>query len=83
MARDLSSKYCQEKLMPRVLLANRNESFDPAIMKEFGELGLLGCTINGYGCSGMSYVSYGLVAREVRSDMHCVEASDKRMLCVG
>ena len=54
--------------MPRVLMANRNESFDPAIMREMGELGMLGCTIDGYGCPGMNYVSYGLVAREVRHD---------------
>ena len=51
--------------MPRVLMANRKESFDPAIMREMGELGMLGCTIDGYGCPGMNYVSYGLVAREV------------------
>jgi glutaryl-CoA dehydrogenase len=51
--------------MPRVLLANRNESFDPKIMKEMGSLGMLGSTIDGYGCPGLSYVSYGLVAREV------------------
>eukprot|EP00042_Codosiga_hollandica_P054528 m.739988 g.739988 ORF g.739988 m.739988 type:complete len:419 (+) comp58922_c0_seq2:9-1265(+) len=65
MVRDMAYKYCQEQLMPRVLLANRNEVFDTKIMREFGSLGLLGCTINGWGCSGLSYVSYGLVAREV------------------
>ena len=57
--------YCQEKLMPRVLEANRHEHFDRDIMNEMGELGLLGSTIDGYGCAGMNYVSYGLVAREV------------------
>ncbi|MBT8141143.1 MAG: acyl-CoA dehydrogenase family protein, partial [Gammaproteobacteria bacterium] len=57
--------YCQEKLMPRVLDANRNEHFDRAIMSEMGELGLLGTTIEGYGCAGLNYVSYGLIAREV------------------
>jgi glutaryl-CoA dehydrogenase len=51
--------------MPRVLTANREERFDRAIMSELGELGLLGATIDGYGCSGVSYTSYGLVAREV------------------
>ncbi|MCE9684298.1 acyl-CoA dehydrogenase [Halomonas alkalisoli] len=57
--------YCQDKLMPRVLEANRHEHFDREIMNEMGELGLLGATIDGYGCAGMNYVSYGLIAREV------------------
>jgi len=46
-------------------MAARHEHFDREIMNEFGEMGLLGCTIDGYGCSGLNYVSYGLVAREV------------------
>ncbi|MGJ7456363.1 acyl-CoA dehydrogenase [Halomonas sp. MA07-2] len=57
--------YCQEKLLPRVLEANRHEIFHREIMNEMGELGLLGATIDGYGCAGLNYVSYGLVAREV------------------
>ncbi|ATJ82999.1 acyl-CoA dehydrogenase [Halomonas beimenensis] len=57
--------YCQEQLLPRVLEANRHERFDREIMNEMGELGLLGATIDGYGCAGMNYVSYGLIAREV------------------
>ncbi|SEM27486.1 acyl-CoA dehydrogenase [Halomonas caseinilytica] len=57
--------YCQDKLLPRVLEANRHERFDREIMTEMGELGLLGATIDGYGCAGMNYVSYGLIAREV------------------
>ena len=66
MIRDSAHQYCQEKLMPRVLLANRNETFDPEIMKELGALGLLGCTIEEkYGCAGVNYVTYGLIAREV------------------
>ncbi len=65
MIRDAARDYCQEKLMPRVLEANRNEIFDREIMTELGELGLLGSTIDGYGCAGASYVAYGLVAREV------------------
>lgn len=65
MIRDAARDYCQEKLMPRVLEANRDEHFDREIMNELGELGLLGSTINGYGCAGASYVAYGLVAREV------------------
>ncbi len=59
-------EYCQEKLQPRVLEAFRHERFDREIMTEFGELGLLGATLpERYGCAGMSYVVYGLVAREV------------------
>ncbi|MGE3690058.1 MAG: acyl-CoA dehydrogenase [Novosphingobium sp.] len=57
--------YCQGKLMPRVLEANRHETFDRAIMRELGDQGMLGCTIDGYGCAGTNYVSYGLIAREV------------------
>ncbi len=65
MVRDSVHSYCQDKLMPRVLMANRNEEFDPEIVKEMGELGLLGSTIDGYDCAGLNYVSYGLIAREV------------------
>lgn len=65
LVRDTARDYCQEKLMSRVLLANRNETFDRDIFTEMGELGLLGSTIDGYGCAGLGYVSYGLVAREV------------------
>ncbi|USD23398.1 acyl-CoA dehydrogenase [Microbulbifer variabilis] len=65
MVRDAAREYCQNKLMPRVLEANRHEIFDREIMSEMGELGLLGSTIEGYGCAGLNYVSYGLVAREV------------------
>jgi glutaryl-CoA dehydrogenase len=65
LVRDSARAYCQEKLMPRVLTANREERFDREIMNEMGELGFLGSTIEGYGCAGANYVSYGLVAREV------------------
>jgi glutaryl-CoA dehydrogenase len=66
LVRDSAHQYCQEKLMPRILLANRHEEFDVEIMKEFGALGLLGATIEEkYGCAGINYVSYGLIAREV------------------
>lgn len=58
-------QYAQDKLQPRVREAYRNEHTDPSIFREMGELGLLGATIHGYGCSGVSYVSYGLIAREV------------------
>ncbi|MYZ50606.1 acyl-CoA dehydrogenase [Malikia spinosa] len=64
--RDAAHAYCQEKLLPRVQLAFRHESTDPAIFREMGELGLLGVTIpEQYGGSGLNYVCYGLVAREV------------------
>jgi glutaryl-CoA dehydrogenase len=65
MIRDSARSYAQEKLMPRILEANRHEKFHREIMNEMGELGFLGSTIEGYGCAGANYVSYGLVAREV------------------
>ncbi|MCZ4282779.1 acyl-CoA dehydrogenase [Kiloniella laminariae] len=65
MVRDSAHAYAQEKLMPRVLEANRNEVFDREIMNEMGALGFLGATIDGYGCAGVNYTSYGLIAREV------------------
>jgi glutaryl-CoA dehydrogenase len=63
--RDAAHEYCQEKLFPRVLMANRQEKFDREIMNEFGEMGFLGATLEGYGCAGVNYVSYGLISREV------------------
>ena len=57
--------YAEQSLMPRILEANRNEIFDIEIYKELGELGLLGPTIHGYGCAGVNYVSYGLIAKEL------------------
>ncbi|WP_054287029.1 acyl-CoA dehydrogenase [Gulbenkiania mobilis] len=65
MVQDTARAYCQERLLPRVLTANREERFDREIMNEMGELGLLGCTIDGYGCAGLSHVAYGVIAREV------------------
>jgi glutaryl-CoA dehydrogenase len=65
MIRDSARAYCQEKLMPRVIEANRHEKFHREIMNEMGELGFLGSTIEGYGCAGVNNVSYGLIAREV------------------
>ena len=65
MVRDSARAYCQEKLMPRVLEANRHEKFHREIMNEMGELGFLGSTLEGYGCAGVNNVCYGLVAREV------------------
>ncbi|EJD55333.1 acyl-CoA dehydrogenase NM domain-like protein [Auricularia subglabra TFB-10046 SS5] len=63
--RDTAHDYCQEKLFPRILHAYRTEEFDRTILTEMGELGLLGPTIQGYGCAGVSSVAYGLIAREV------------------
>ena len=57
--------YCQDKLMPRILEANRNEVFDKEIYQEMGQMGFLGAPIDGYGCAGVNYVSYGLIAREI------------------
>lgn len=65
MVRDSARAYCQEKLLPRAIEANRREYFDREIMNEMGALGFLGSTIDGYGCAGVNYVCYGLVAREV------------------
>jgi glutaryl-CoA dehydrogenase len=62
---DAAHDFCQEKLQTRVLMAARHEKFDREIMNEFGSMGFLGSTIEGYGCAGLNYVSYGLVAREV------------------
>jgi glutaryl-CoA dehydrogenase len=63
--RDLARAYAQDRLLPRIIEANRNETFDRAILREMGALGLLGSTIDGYGCAGTSYVAYGLIAREI------------------
>ena len=57
--------YCQSELMPRILEATRNETFDKNIYKEMGEMGFLGAPISGYGCAGVNYVSYGIIAREI------------------
>jgi len=66
MIRDAARAYCDDKLMPRVLEANRNENFDRSIMTEFGDMGMLGVTIpESLGGAGLGYVAYGLIAREV------------------
>lgn len=65
MVYDTASQFCQKSLMPNIINANRHEYFDTNIMRQMGELGLLGMTIDGYGCAGMSHVAYGLVARAV------------------
>ncbi len=66
MVRDTAREFCQDQLMPRILEAHRHERFDPRIMVEMGALGFLGATLpEDYGCAGVNYVCYGLVAREV------------------
>jgi len=59
--------FCQSELMPGILQANRHENFDRNIMRQMGELGLLGVTIKGYGCAGLSSVAYGVIAKEVEA----------------
>jgi glutaryl-CoA dehydrogenase len=58
-------RFCQDELQPGILEANRAEKVDRSIFSRMGELGLLGSTIEGYGCAGLNYVSYGIAAREV------------------
>ena len=66
MVRDTARDYAQEKLFPRIIAAYRDEKYDPAIVKEMGELGLLGPTIpEEYGGAGLNYVCSGLIAREI------------------
>ena len=67
MVRDTAKQYAQNELLPRVREAYRNEVTDPNIFREMGQLGLLGAMIDGYGCAGMNYVCYGLIAREIES----------------
>ena len=64
LIRDSVRAYARERLMPRILEANRHERFDRETVTEMGELGMLGPTIRGYGCAGASYVAYGLMTRE-------------------
>lgn len=65
MVRDSVRVFAQEKLLPKVIAAFREEKFDPTLFKEMGQAGLLGATIHGYGCAGINYVSYGLMMREL------------------
>jgi glutaryl-CoA dehydrogenase len=65
MIRDAAEAYAQDKLQPRILMANREGKFDRDIMYELGALGFLGATIKGYGCAGISYVAYGLMTRAI------------------
>jgi glutaryl-CoA dehydrogenase len=63
--RDAAHDYAQEKLQPRVLMAFRNETYDREILREMGERGFLGATLDSHGCADVSYVAYGLISREV------------------
>jgi len=65
MMRDAARQFAQEKLMPRIRDWNRTETFDPAVMREMGEMGFLGAPLEGYGCAGIGYVAYGLIMREL------------------
>ena len=65
LVRDSARDYANDKLMPRVVEATRQEHFHREIMNEMGEMGMLGSTIKGYGCAGVNYVCYGLIAREM------------------
>lgn len=65
MIRDQVRDFATARLMPGIIMANRHEKFDRNIMNEYGDMGLLGATIDGYGCAGVSYVTYGLIAREI------------------
>ena len=65
MIRDTARDFAQERLLPGIVEANRHEIFDPEIMKDMGAVGLLGSTLEGYGCAGVSEVAYGLIAREM------------------
>ncbi len=64
--RDSAREFCERELMPGIIQANRNETFDPGLMKQFGQLGMLGSTLpEEYGGAGLNHIGYGLVAREV------------------
>ena len=65
LVQDSIRRFCQDELQPGILEANRVEKVDRSIFPRMGELGLLGSTIEGYGCAGLNYVSYGIAAREV------------------
>ena len=63
--KDLAENFSKDVLLPNIVPSFRNEKFDTNIMREMGKVGLLGPTINGYGCAGVNYISYGLIMREI------------------
>ena len=74
MVTDSARQFFQKELMPGSVEANRNENFDRNIMRQMGEMGLLGVTIEGYGCAGLSSVAYGLIAKEVEAEFTEISA---------
>ena len=80
MVQETARQYAQEKLMPRIIESYNEEKEDPDIIPEMGELGLLGPTIHGYGCAGVSYVSYGLIAREIEKIDSSEEFSNTKFI---
>ncbi len=84
MVRDSAQQFAQDKLAPRVLEAFRHEQTDPKIFREMGETGLLGATIpEAYGGSGLNYVCYGLIAREVEARRLRLSLDDERAVLAG
>ena len=65
--KELANNFSKDILLPNIVSSFRNETFDKNILKEMGNIGLLGPTISGYGCAGVNYVSYGLIMREIIS----------------
>ena len=84
MLRDAASAYAQEKLAPRIIEAYREESFDPGIFAEMGEMGLLGVTVpEQYGGIGSSYTAYGLIAREIEKSRQRLSLHDVCAIVLG
>jgi glutaryl-CoA dehydrogenase len=73
--RDMARDFAQSTLMPQILEMNRHERFDPALMQEFGKLGFLGANITEYGCAGIGFVAYGLIARELERVDTCFRSA--------
>lgn len=73
--RDMARDFAQSTLMPQILEMNRHEKFDPALMREFGKLGFLGANIEDYGCAGIGFVAYGLIARELERVDTCFRSA--------
>ncbi|MPY76004.1 MAG: acyl-CoA dehydrogenase [Alphaproteobacteria bacterium] len=73
--RDMARDFAQSTLMPQILEMNRHEKFDPALMREFGKLGFLGANIKDYGCAGIGFVAYGLIARELERVDTCFRSA--------
>ena len=73
--RDMARDFSQSTLMPQILEMNRHERFDPALMQEFGKLGFLGANITEYGCAGIGFVAYGLIARELERVDTCFRSA--------